>query len=59
MWQRIDFTFNCGIGMVLLVTEESADTICQALAEADEAVHRLGRVIQCSDTSQRVSYIRS
>ena len=52
-------TFNCGIGMVLLVAEDSAEAICQALAEADEAVYRLGRVIQCSDTSQRVSYIRS
>lgn len=52
-------TFNCGIGMVLLVAEESVNDVCQALAAADEPVYRLGRVIQGSDSSQRVSYIRS
>jgi len=52
-------TFNCGIGMVILVTEDSADEICRALAEADETVYRLGRVIKHSDTAPRVTYIRS
>ncbi len=52
-------TFNCGIGMVLLVAEDSADEICRALDEAGEPVYRLGRVIECSDSSRRVNYIRS
>jgi len=52
-------TFNCGIGMVLLVAEASVDDVCKALAEANEPVCRLGRVTKVSDTSQRVSYIRS
>ena len=52
-------TFNCGIGMVLLVAEKSADEICRALDEAGEPVYRLGRVIECSDSSRRVNYIRS
>lgn len=52
-------TFNCGIGMVLLVAEESVDEICRALHETGEPVCHLGRVIECSDVSQRVSYIRS
>lgn len=52
-------TFNCGIGMVILVAEESVDDVCQALARADEPVYRLGRVLQASDARQRVSYIRS
>lgn len=52
-------TFNCGIGMVILVSEETADELCRALADEKEPVHRLGRVIECSDTSQRVSYLRS
>ena len=52
-------TFNCGIGMALLVAEDSADEVCRALAEADEPVHRLGRVIECPDPTRRVNYIRS
>jgi phosphoribosylformylglycinamidine cyclo-ligase len=52
-------TFNCGIGMVTLAAEDSADEICRALATADEPVHRLGKVIEHADTGPRVSYIRS
>lgn len=52
-------TFNCGIGMVLLVAEDSADEVCQTLTEAGEAVYRLGRVIEHSDSASRVTYIRS
>ncbi len=52
-------TFNCGIGMVLLVAEEHVEQICLALAEADEDVVRLGRVIDHSDSAPRVAYIRS
>lgn len=52
-------TFNCGIGMALLVAEDSADEVCRALAEADEPVYRLGRVIECPDSTRRVNYIRS
>ena len=52
-------TFNCGIGMVILAAEESADAICRSLREAGEPAYRLGRVIKCSDNEPRVSYIRS
>jgi len=52
-------TFNCGIGMVLLVAEAYVDDVCEALTTADEPVYRLGRVIKQADESQRVSYIRS
>ena len=52
-------TFNCGIGMVILVAEESADEVCQALGIADEAVFRIGRVTAHSKNSPRVNYIRS
>lgn len=52
-------TFNCGIGMVLLVSEEVADGICSTLTGMDETVIRLGRVIGLMDTEERVSYIRS
>jgi phosphoribosylformylglycinamidine cyclo-ligase len=52
-------TFNCGIGMVLLVAEEHVDDVCEALTGTAESFYRLGRVIKRADNSQRVSYIRS
>jgi phosphoribosylformylglycinamidine cyclo-ligase len=51
-------TFNCGIGMVLLVAEEHVEKVCLALVQADEDVIRLGRVIDHSDSAPRVAYIR-
>jgi len=50
-------TFNCGVGMALLVAEDSADDICRALNEANEPVFRLGRVVEQSQTAPRVNYI--
>ena len=52
-------TFNCGIGMALLASEDSADAICAALASANEPVYRLGRVVEQGDSGRRVNYIRS
>jgi phosphoribosylformylglycinamidine cyclo-ligase len=52
-------TFNCGIGMALLVAVDSVDDVCQALSLVGEEVHRLGKVVERSDSKPRVSYIRS
>ena len=52
-------TFNCGIGMALLVAEDSATEICRVLSEADEPVYRIGHVTQHRDGEPRVNYIRS
>jgi phosphoribosylformylglycinamidine cyclo-ligase len=52
-------TFNCGIGMVILVAEGSANEICQALDTAGESVYRIGRVTNHADNTPRVNYIRS
>jgi phosphoribosylformylglycinamidine cyclo-ligase len=52
-------TFNCGIGMVILVAADSVDEISQALAAAGESVCRLGKVTEHADNGPRVSYIRS
>ena len=37
-------TFNCGIGMAVLVAAEDADAVAAALAEAGETVVRIGTV---------------
>lgn len=37
-------TFNCGIGMVLVVREEQAETLAARLTEAGETVSAIGRV---------------
>jgi len=52
-------TFNCGIGMVILVAADSATGVTQALAAAGEAVCHLGKVTGSTDNGPRVSYIRS
>jgi phosphoribosylformylglycinamidine cyclo-ligase len=39
-------TFNCGIGMVLVVVAEHADALMRHLGEQGETVYRLGELIQ-------------
>jgi phosphoribosylformylglycinamidine cyclo-ligase len=39
-------TFNCGIGMAVIVAEEDADAVTDALSAAGETVHRIGRIEQ-------------
>ncbi len=38
-------TFNCGIGMVICLPENQADSARQALTEAGETVYRIGRIV--------------
>ena len=52
-------TFNCGIGMVVLVREDSVAGICRALKSAGETVCQLGRVVERTKSESRVTYIRS
>jgi len=52
-------TFNCGIGMVLIVNEDLAGDISAALTRAGETVFTLGRVVECADGRRRVDYIRA
>ena len=37
-------TFNCGIGMAIVVAADRADAVAMALREAGETVHAIGRV---------------
>ncbi|MCW8926331.1 MAG: phosphoribosylformylglycinamidine cyclo-ligase, partial [Xanthomonadales bacterium] len=52
-------TFNCGIGMAILATEDTATEICHVLAKADEPVYRIGRVVEAPGNSERVTYTRT
>ncbi|VDC30774.1 phosphoribosylformylglycinamidine cyclo-ligase [Pseudogemmobacter humi] len=49
-------TFNCGIGMILVVAPGRADAIASLLAEAGESVSRLGRVIARGEGDEGVIY---
>ncbi len=51
-------TFNCGIGMAILVAEDWAEEICQSLVGQGEAVIRLGQVVRPADNTARVKYIK-
>ncbi len=48
-------TFNCGIGMIVIVPEGAVDEVTAALASGGETVHMLGEVIPASGP-ERVSY---
>ena len=39
-------TFNCGIGMVLMVAEEHADAVTKRLEDAGETVFPIGEVVE-------------
>jgi phosphoribosylformylglycinamidine cyclo-ligase len=42
--QEMARTFNCGIGMVAVVTKDDLDAVVQGLSEAGETVHVIGHI---------------
>jgi phosphoribosylformylglycinamidine cyclo-ligase len=50
-------TFNCGIGMVLLVAADVVEPVCEVLASSGELVYHIGRVTEAPDISERVNFI--
>ncbi|HEU0117769.1 MAG TPA: phosphoribosylformylglycinamidine cyclo-ligase, partial [Alphaproteobacteria bacterium] len=52
--QEMARTFNCGIGMVLLVAKEHADSVSKILSDAGEKVFRIGEV-EANSTAHRVT----
>ena len=39
-------TFNCGVGMVVIVAADQADAVANALQNAGETVHRIGKLTE-------------
>ncbi|MFN4230121.1 phosphoribosylformylglycinamidine cyclo-ligase [Parvibaculum sp.] len=48
-------TFNCGIGMVVVMREDQSLEVADALAEAGETVHYIGRLTEAVAGGPRVS----
>lgn len=46
-------TFNCGVGMVVVVAAEQADALSALLSEAGETVYRLGDVTETEGVAYR------
>ncbi|MDB5598212.1 MAG: purM [Xanthobacteraceae bacterium] len=49
-------TFNCGIGMMVLVEAAKADAVVAVLKREGEHVSRLGEVVTANDGAPRVAY---
>jgi len=47
-------TFNCGVGMVVVVSADRADQVFDLFAAEGETVSRIGRVTECPGDSPRV-----
>ena len=47
-------TFNCGIGMVVIVAAELADEVAKSLTQSGETVSRMG-VVEANTTAHRVT----
>ena len=45
-WYEMFRTFNCGIGMVLIVAADEVDSICKHLNDNDEVFYKIGRVVR-------------
>jgi len=50
-------TFNCGIGMVVIVDEARADTLCQTLMQYREHVLPIGRIVKREDSGVEIANI--
>jgi phosphoribosylformylglycinamidine cyclo-ligase len=49
-------TFNCGIGMIVVVSAEKVDEVTKVLETEGETVARLGRMIAREEGAHGVTY---
>jgi phosphoribosylformylglycinamidine cyclo-ligase len=47
-------TFNCGLGMIVVVEAASADRLTALLQEAGETVHRVGQLVSAAPGAAQV-----
>ena len=52
--QEMYRVFNCGLGMVIVVAADEAETIKAQLSEAGETVYHLGEIVEQGDGAQVV-----
>ena len=45
-WHEMFRTFNCGIGMILIVDANAADSICRHLENLNETFYKIGNVLK-------------
>lgn len=50
-------TFNAGIGMVVVVSEQSAEAVKQTLQEQGQTVYQIGKIIPFDAQKERVSIV--
>ncbi|KAF2076294.1 hypothetical protein CYY_002409 [Polysphondylium violaceum] len=49
-------TFNCGIGMILIVEKDRVESIKSVLESHNETVYQIGEIIANNDTNSKVVY---
>ena len=52
-WREMFRTFNCGVGMVLIVGVDEADDICKYLDDKGETFYKIGRVVKYEEQGAR------
>ena len=48
-WREMFRTFNCGIGMILIVDKNDADSICNQLKSNGEEIYKIGQVVKSNE----------
>ncbi|MET0867624.1 MAG: AIR synthase-related protein, partial [Pseudorhodoplanes sp.] len=49
-------TFNCGIGMIAVVSPGDVDAVLKVLRDHDESVAPIGKVVPAASGEERVTY---
>src|SRR5690606_8147174 len=49
-------TFNCGVGMILVVAPDAAESVENLLREAGETVYRMGEIVVADGSDEPVIY---
>ena len=53
-WREMYRTFNCGVGMILIVGAEEADSVRRYLENNGEIVYNIGQVVKSNDHDVKI-----